>query len=137
MSEPNTNPTLVYYDGWCSACTKSADLFMKLDTGRGLVVCVDFRSDAKHMESVDIDPSALAASLHAVAPDGEILSGPDAIRRVFMVLGKKHAASWTALPIIRPIVDIGYRIFARNRLRWFANHTCKDGVCSSHAQDRH
>ena len=129
MSEHPNSPTYIYYDGWCSACTKSAELFTKLDKDRGLVMCIDFRSDTQHMESVEINPAALAASLHTVAPDGTTLSGPEAIRHAFTVLGKKHTASWTALPIIRPIVDACYRIFARNRLRWFANHKCEDGSC--------
>ncbi len=129
MPELSPSPTHIYYDGWCSACTKSAELFTKLDKARGLVVCIDFRTDTQHMESVDIDPAALAASLHTIAPDGTIHCGPDAIRQAFTVLGKEHTASWTALPIIRPIVNTCYRIFARNRLRWFANHQCKDGSC--------
>jgi len=131
MPEQMNSPTYIYYDGWCSACTKSAELFTKLDKSRGLVVCIDFRSDTKHMDSVNIDPSALAASLHAIAPDGTIYSGPEAIRQSFTVLGKKHTASWTALPIIRPVVDACYQIFARNRLRWFSNHKCKDGSCKT------
>ena len=126
--QPNS-ATHIYYDGWCSACTKSAEIFTKLDKGRGLVICIDFRIDTNHMESVSIDPVALAASLHAIAPDGTIHSGPEAIRQAFIVLGKEHTASWTGLPIIRPIVDACYRIFARNRLRWFSNHNCKDGSC--------
>jgi len=123
-------PTHIYYDGWCSACTKSAELFTRLDKGRGLVVCIDFRSDTQHMETVDIDPTALAASLHTQTPDGVVLSGPEAIRHAFTMLGHRHSTSWTALPIIRPIVDACYRVFARNRLRWFANHQCKDGSCT-------
>lgn len=122
-------PTLIYYDGWCSACIKSANLFTKLDKGRGLLICIDIRSDDPHLSLAGTDPATLATSLHLRTPDATLYAGPEAIRRAFTVLGRKHSASWTDLPIIRPIVDLCYRIFARNRLRWFANHKCESGSC--------
>lgn len=132
---PIQNPTLVYYDGWCNACIKSANLFAKLDKNRGILECVNFRnSDDPRLKIINLDQSHLAASLHTRTPDGSIHSGPEAIRQAFTVLGRRHSASWTALPIIKPIVDCCYRIFARNRLRWFANHNCKDSTCTIEPQ---
>ncbi|MBL4591154.1 MAG: DUF393 domain-containing protein [Phycisphaerales bacterium] len=125
-----TVPTIAYYDGWCSVCTKSAAVFEKLDRGRGLVRCVDFRSDDPLIEFAGIDLQTLAASLHVRTPQGEILSGPDSIRYVYQITGRGWQASWTRLPIIRQITDAGYRVFARNRLRWFGRSVCEDGSCS-------
>ncbi|MBO6514764.1 MAG: DUF393 domain-containing protein, partial [Phycisphaerales bacterium] len=58
-----------------------------------------------------------------------------AIRSVFTILGKHRRAAWTGLPIIRPIVNWCYRIFARNRLRWFRNHQCESGSCAINPQE--
>ena len=122
--------TLIYYDGWCSACTKSAALFTKLDNGRDLITCIDLRSDDPRLQLAGLDPATLATSLHLRTPDGTLHSGPEAIRQAFTILGRPHAASWTALPIIRPIANYGYKVFARNRLRWFANHKCAEDTCA-------
>ncbi len=130
MSDAPSTPTYVYYDGWCNACIKSANLFTKLDKQRGLLECVDIRQPDDHrLKLVDLDAQTLATSLHTRTPDGTVHAGPEAIRQAFTIMGRKHSASWTALPIIRPIVDFCYRIFARNRLKWFATHQCKDGTC--------
>ena len=126
----NPQATYVYYDGWCRACIKSADLFVKLDKSRGILECVDIRNENDpRIKLLDIDHSALTTSLHTRTPDGNVFSAPEAIRRAFSAVGKQRSASWTGLPIIRPIVDYCYGIFARNRLRWFATHECKDGAC--------
>lgn len=130
MDESTTHPTYVYYDGWCNACIKSTKLFTKLDKGRSILECVDFRkADDPRLALAGIDPATFATSLHTRTPDGTLHSGPEAIRQAFSVLGRKHSAAWTALPIIRPIVDACYRAFARNRLKWFATHECKEETC--------
>lgn len=129
MPAPDQLPTLVYYDGWCNACIKSASLFTKLDGNRGLLTCVDFRSSDPLIKHANADLQTLAASIHTLTPDGTLHAGPEAIRQAFTQLGNKHAAAWTRWPIIKPIVDQCYKIFARNRLRWFANHRCKNGSC--------
>ncbi|MFK7760128.1 MAG: thiol-disulfide oxidoreductase DCC family protein [Phycisphaerales bacterium] len=123
-------PTYVYYDGWCSACIKSAKLFTKLDSGRSLVVCIDLRSDDDRIALTNLDQHTLASSLHTLTPDGTLHAGPEAIRQAFAQLGKRRATSWTRLPIIKPIVDLCYRIFAKNRLRWFATHQCTIESCN-------
>jgi predicted DCC family thiol-disulfide oxidoreductase YuxK len=130
MSDAPSTPTYVYYDGWCSACIKSVNLFTKLDKDRGRLQCVDIRNyDDERLTLINLDPETLTTSLHTRLPDGTVHAGPEAIRHAFDALGHKHSASWTALPIIRPIVDFCYRIFARNRLKWFATHQCKEETC--------
>lgn len=127
-------PILVFYDGWCSVCKRTAQQFRKYDRDRGIVRCIDFRSDPVASEAAGVPIETLSASMHARFPDGELLSGPEAIRRVMHALGRGSLASWTRWPIIRPIVDWCYKLFARNRLRFFSTHTCDDGACSVHTQ---
>ncbi len=127
---PTTTPTLVYYDGWCSACIRTAKLLTKLDRDRGRLACVDLRSDDPRLPLVELDTDTLASSLHTRAPDGSITAGPEAIRQAMNAVGKGLSLSWTRWWPMRPVVDLFYKIFARNRLRWFATHECKDGACS-------
>lgn len=127
----NDQPILIYYDGWCSFCQRGARQFKEYDRGRGIVRCVDFRTDPEATETAGVSIETLSASLHAKFPSGELHSGPEAIRRVLHALGRGSLAAWTRWPIIRPIVDWCYKLFARNRLRFFEiKHDCNDGACS-------
>lgn len=121
---------IVYYDGWCSMCTRSAEHFRKLDKGRGIIRCVDLRSDDPLLELASVDREQLAKSLHTRQPSGELLSGPEAIRAVYQACGKGWRLAWTRLPIIRNIVNACYRVFAKHRLRWFGTQDCDDGSCA-------
>ena len=129
-SSTPTSPTLVFYDGWCSMCIRSARLFTKLDRQRNLVICIDLRSDDPRIADVGVDIETLATSLHTKTPDGTLYAGPEAIRQAMSTLGKGASVSWTRWFVLRPAVDFFYRIFARNRLRWFATHACENGACS-------
>ena len=127
IPKSSTTLTYIYYDGWCSACIKSAKLFTRLDKGRGHVACVDFRSDDPRVDLAGVPTEQLATSIHTRTPDATLHSGPEALRQAFTILGHRSSASWTKLPIIRPIVNFCYDAFARNRLKWFATHQCKEG----------
>ena len=126
----NEEPILVFYDGWCSVCERSADRFIKLDKQRNVIKCIDLRADPDAAELAGQSVESLAKSLHARLPSGELLSGPPAIRAVMNALGKGWQSNWTRWPIIKPIADCAYRWFAKNRLRYFAKkHRCNDGAC--------
>lgn len=123
-------PILVFYDGRCSVCVRSARRFDGLDGERGVVECVDFRTDPSAESRSGADLDTLAKSLHARLPTGELLDGPEAIRAVMGALGRGWQARWTRWPLIKPVADAAYRVFARNRLRWFGNQACDDGGCA-------
>lgn len=120
-------PILVFYDGHCSVCRASAAHFTKLDNSRGIIECVDFRTDPAAPQRAGTTAQSLEATLHARVPGGALLRGPEAIRAVYAALGRGRRAGWTSLPVIRPVVDAAYRLFAKNRLRWFGD----SGACSS------
>ncbi|MDF1809353.1 MAG: DUF393 domain-containing protein [Phycisphaerales bacterium] len=124
------DPTIVYFDGWCTVCIRSAEYFRKIDNNRNLVVCVDLRSDDERIQLTGMSVEQLATSLHTRTPDGNIYSGPDAIRHAMSAMGKGRQFAWTKWMIIKPIVDSLYLLFARNRLRWFKKNTCESDACS-------
>lgn len=125
----DTDEIVVFYDGNCRICVRSAELFKKYDNGRGIVRCIDFHAcpDAESLSGVSRE--ALGTSLHARMPDSSILRGPEAIRAVLEALDHGWKARWTQWAIIKPIADRCYSLFARHRLRFFKiNHAC-DGSC--------
>lgn len=120
---------LIFYDGWCSVCQRTAARFESIDRGRKIIKCIDFRTDPDAPAVAGVSLSALAASMHAKFPSGEVLQGPEALREIMNALGKGWQASWTRWPLIKPIADSTYRIFSRNRLRLFGQHQCESDVC--------
>ena len=112
-------------------CIKSVDFVRRLDKDQTILECVDFRNeDDPRLNLVDIDRSILTTTVHTRTPDGNIYACPEAILRAVNAIGKRHCASWTALPVIRPLFNYCYWVFARNRLQFFATRACKDGTCN-------
>jgi predicted DCC family thiol-disulfide oxidoreductase YuxK len=128
------SPTLVYYDGWCSVCCRSADYFTNLDRDRHVLICVDLRSDDERISLAGVSAEELVSSLHTLTPDGILYRGPEAIRVAMKTLGRNRTTAWTRWPIVKPIVDLAYLLFARNRLRWFKNQSCENDVCKTHSK---
>ena len=94
------------------------------------MVCVDLRSDDPRIELAGVSVDQLATSLHTRTSDGVVYAGPEAIRVAMKALGKSRSTAWTRWPIVKPIVDRAYLIFARNRLRWFKKQECTSGACT-------
>ncbi len=57
------------------------------------------------------------AEMHGRLPDGTWVTGVEVFRRLYTAVGFGSAVWFTRLPIIRQILDLGYRVFAKNRLR--------------------
>ena len=107
----------ILIDGGCALCAREATLMEKMDRGRGRLRLVDIASP-------DFDPSAygktyeqVMAHIHGVTDDGTVISGVEVFRRAYAAVGWGWLLSWTAAPVIRPIADWAYQVFARVRLK--------------------
>ena len=58
------------------------------------------------------------SSLHSVTPDGRILSGMASVRAAYRAAGMGWIMAPTGWPLLRPMFDAAYRVFARNRISW-------------------
>jgi predicted DCC family thiol-disulfide oxidoreductase YuxK len=50
-------------------------------------------------------------------PDGTWITGVEVFRRLYGAVGFRWLIPFTRLPGIRQLLDVGYRVFAKNRLR--------------------
>ena len=98
---------------------------------------------------VDIAASDFQPELHGrsmeqfmgelhVYRQGEFLLGMAAVRALYEHLGMGKWMSWTAVPVIKPICDASYKVFARLRPRLNRGNRClsscnppKDGKAKS------
>jgi len=80
-----------------------------------------------------IDPAAADKLLHGELPDGSMIYGLDVTCRAWDLVGKGHWFAFMRWPLIRPIADAVYHLFARHRHRissWVTGKPrCDTGTC--------
>lgn len=117
----------VLIDGTCPLCRREADLWRRLDRGRGRIVLED-------IAAADLDPTECGptreqamAEVHGILPSGELVRGIEVFRRAYAAVGWGWLLAPASWPLLRPLFDRGYRWFARNRLKL----TGRFGSCQS------
>lgn len=127
MSE---TPMRMLIDGSCPLCRREAALLMRLDAGRGRLVMEDISAAGFDPGRYGLKPGDVMARIHAVLPDGRVVTGMEVFRSAYGAVGWGWALAPTGWPVVRPIVDRMYGWFARNRGR-LAGRLCGDGRCAS------
>lgn len=117
LSGSRTWQIKLLYDGECPLCMREVNFLRKRDNGRGLVEFVDIADEHYTPEANGgVNFETAMGRIHAVLPDGTIIKNVEVFRRVYEILGMGWIYAVTRLPIIRPIVDILYGIWADWRL---------------------
>jgi predicted DCC family thiol-disulfide oxidoreductase YuxK len=57
------------------------------------------------------------AKIYGRLPDGTWITGVEVFRRLYSAVGFEPLVMLTRLPVIAQIMDLGYHVFAKNRLR--------------------
>ncbi|CCQ55741.1 MULTISPECIES: thiol-disulfide oxidoreductase DCC family protein [Crocosphaera] len=105
------------YDGDCPLCMREVRFLQKKDGGRGLVNLVDIADNNYNPEQhCGIDYETAMERIHAILPDGTILTDIEAFRYVYEVLGMGWVYAVTKLPVVGKIANWVYGIWAKFRL---------------------
>lgn len=128
-------PLTLYFDGDCPLCAREIKLLRRRASCARLLF-VDISDPAFDAQSLGVSLDAMGAALHARFSDGTWVTGLDA------TLWSRRAAGmgiWAA-PLswrpLRPLFNLGYRMFARSRpyLAWLphpdGSRRCHDGRCA-------
>ena len=121
----------VFYDGDCPLCMREVRLLRRLDK-RERIRFVDIAAEAFDRSSVGVTWEALMDRIHARLPDGTIVEGVEVFRRLYAAVGFGPLVALTRLPGVAQVLDLGYRWFAKNRLRLTGR--CADGACELHSR---
>lgn len=122
----------ILIDGACSLCKREAAFMRRMDKGRGLLAFVD-------ISAPDFDPGLYGCTLndvmgriHGVTASGEIITGMPVFRHAYSAIGIGWLAAPTGWPLLRPIFDRLYILFAKNRWRFSKNGKpyCENGSCA-------
>lgn len=116
----------VFYDGECPLCVREIRMLMRLDRAAR----IGFRDIA----APDFDPSELGKDretlmkrIHGRLPSGEFIEGVEVFRQLYDAVGFGFFVRLSRLPGITQLLDLGYEVFAKNRLRLTGR--CADGAC--------
>jgi predicted DCC family thiol-disulfide oxidoreductase YuxK len=116
MATPLHTPELtLLYDGGCGICAFEIAELSRRDVA-GRLALVDTAAEGFDARAWGFDAAALDAEIHGVRADGTVLRGLAALRAAYAAVGTGWMLGPTAWPLLKPLADSGYRVFARHRL---------------------
>jgi len=104
----------IFYDGLCPLCTLEINHLRRLDQA-GRLDLQDIHQPDFEQRFPHIDKAAADQLLHGELPGGELIFGLDTTCLAWQIVGKGHWFAFLRWPVIKPLADLGYRIFARYR----------------------
>jgi predicted DCC family thiol-disulfide oxidoreductase YuxK len=110
----NNFPLTVLYDGACPVCNMEMDN-LKARNAQGLLKFVDISAPFFDTTPYGATLADLNKLIHAVRPDGSLVIGVEVLRLAYGAVGLGHLAGPTGWPVFRPVFDVAYAVFARNR----------------------
>jgi len=117
----------VFFDGACPLCSREVALLVRRDRRRAIEF-LDIAGPGFDARTWGRELAELMAAMHARLPDGTWVTGVEAFRRIYALLGFGFLVSLSRLPLIRQLLDLAYRGFARVRPR-LAGRCAVGGAC--------
>ncbi|MFO0883500.1 MAG: DUF393 domain-containing protein [Pirellulales bacterium] len=117
----------VFYDGDCPLCMREIAM-LKWKDKRQRIRFTDIAASDFDAEALGTTYEALMAEIHGRLPDGTWIKGVEVFRRLYGAIGFGWLTAMTRLPGISQLLDCGYWVFAKNRLR-FTGRCSADGAC--------
>jgi len=106
----------VFFDGQCPLCVREINMLRRLDRA-GRIRFTDIADPAFDPASTGRTFEQLMDRIHARLADGTIIEGVEVFRRLYTAVGFGPIVAITRLPGLSWLLDQGYRLFAKNRLK--------------------
>ncbi len=116
----------LFIDGACPVCKHEMRWLRRLDKGRGFIIFEDISDPSFDAAKFGLDKEEVVARLQGILPDGQVVEGMTAFRAAYAALGFGWFLAPTGWPVLRPIFDVCYKIFARIRPRFNWKRTARD-----------
>jgi predicted DCC family thiol-disulfide oxidoreductase YuxK len=119
------------YDGECPFCSREVQWLKRRDRA-GQLALEDIAAPEFDPARYGLTRQQVAGVLYGVLPDGRVVSRLETFRLAYAAVGLGWLLRPTGWPILRPICDLGYTIFARYRIplgRLFGGRGCASGSC--------
>lgn len=136
IAAPQLNPMPqvfeVFFDGECPLCKREIAALQRLDL-RHRLQFTDIAAPGFDASSLGVSYQQLMDVIHGRLPDGTVVTGVEVFRQLYAGLGLGFGPlmALTRLPGLSHLLDLGYHLFAKNRLR-LTGRCIKDenGACT-------
>ena len=119
----------VFYDGACPLCTREIELLRRRDRAHHIRF-TDIAADGFDAAALGVPWPTLMERIHGRLPDGTLVEGVEVFRRLYTAVGFGPLVAATRLPGVSQLLDLSYRVFAKNRLKFTGR--CQDDACPAH-----
>lgn len=106
----------VFFDGGCPLCLREIN-YLKARDRQGKIKFTDIDAPDFPAKSCEKTYDELMAKIYGRLPDGTWITGVEVFRRLYSAVGFGPLVMVTRLPVISQVMDLGYHLFAKNRLR--------------------
>lgn len=117
----------ILIDGECPLCKREAAWLGRRDR-KGRLAFVDIAAPNFEPGEYGKTQDQLMGAIHAVTAEGEMVTGVEVFRLAYSAIGLGWLLAPTRWPLLRPIADAAYRVFARIRPR-LQRRSCDTGRC--------
>ena len=117
----------VFYDGECPLCEKEIRMLRWLDR-KDRIRFTDIAANGFDPAAIQTDMETLMNSIRGRDRDGKWYAGVDVFRRLYESVGFGPVVKASRLPGISHGLKLGYRWFAKNRLKLTGR--CTKETCS-------
>jgi predicted DCC family thiol-disulfide oxidoreductase YuxK len=110
----NHYPLTLLYDGACPVCNLEMDN-LKARNAAALLRFVDISVPQFDATPYGASLHEMNGLIHAQRPDGSLVVGVEVFRLAYGAVGLGHLTAATGWPVLKPLADAAYAVFARNR----------------------
>ncbi len=111
----HVRPLTLLYDASCPVCSLEMD-HLRARSRDGALRFVDIAALDFDAAAFGCTLDALNAEIHGVWPDGSVIRGVPVLRLAYEAAGLGWLMRPTTWPLVQPLADAGYRVFARHRI---------------------
>ncbi len=132
MSSETSFDVEVFFDGACPLCRREIVMLSRWDKKRRIRF-TDIASPGFDAAALGRSHGELMAEIHGRLPDGTWIKGVEVFRRLYRAVGFGPVVLLTRIPGLSHVLDIGYSLFARHRLKLTGRctaGTCTAGTCA-------
>jgi predicted DCC family thiol-disulfide oxidoreductase YuxK len=116
----------VFYDGECPLCLREIKMLRWMDR-KHRIRFTDIAEPSFRPADYGKTMQEFMDEIQGRLPDGTWVIGVEVFRQLYSAVGLRPLVGLTRLPGVSHGLDLGYRVFAKNRLRLTGR--CSAGVC--------
>jgi predicted DCC family thiol-disulfide oxidoreductase YuxK len=117
----------VFFDGECPLCKREIDMIRRRDVNHKILF-TDITDETFAPRAIGKSIVELMSQIHGRLPNGELIVGPEVFRKLYSAIGFSRVVRLSRVAGISHMLEVGYRFFARYRLR-LTGRQCVDRSC--------